>query len=167
MAAGHVSVRRASSLDSESAVGVIVDAIRGSAAGYYSDRALEAWATAFTEPGVRRRIDETDAVVAEDRSRLVGFINLDGEEIDLLFVAPSHGGRGVARRLHEQVDRVARSRGLGRLTATASLRAEPVFRHLGFRSAGRSVVRAHGIDFEVAKMSRDLNAGRARFADRT
>jgi putative acetyltransferase len=153
-------VRQAAPADSEQVLSVIVRAIRISAVGYYPEAALASWASDFTESGIRRSIETTDSFVAVDGPRVVGFVNLEVQDVDLLFVDPDYGGRGVARRMYAQVERLARRRGLSRLTATASARAEPVFLQFGFQVTSRFVLTDDkGMQFDLAAMAHDLGTG--------
>lgn len=95
--AAQVAVRRATSADSGDVLDVIARAIRLSAVDYYSKAALESWANDFTEPSVRRRIEETDAFVAADGPRVVGFVNLDREDVDLSGAPVGLGHQLMAR----------------------------------------------------------------------
>lgn len=52
--------------------------------------------------------------------------------LDMLFVHPDHGGRGVARALVGAVVQEARRRGLRRVHTRASITARPAFERFGF-----------------------------------
>nr|WP_255371682.1 GNAT family N-acetyltransferase [Cellulosimicrobium sp. CUA-896] len=74
-----------------------------------------------------------DTLVAELDGIVVGFSDLrpDGL-VDMLFVDPRAGGRGVARALLTAVQADARARGIVELRTLASRSARPVFERLGF-----------------------------------
>jgi putative acetyltransferase len=112
-------VRRALPADAVAVIGVIERAIRVSAAGAYPADAVEAWATGRTVEAVRAMIEVTDGFVATVGDDVVGWANLDGDEIDQLYVDPDAGGRGVARRLYETIEAQARADGLDQLQAVA------------------------------------------------
>lgn len=163
--AGPVSspvIRRALPGDATEVRTVIERAIRGSAAGLYPPRALEAWASGRTVGAVRRMIEGTAGFVANVERALVGWANLDGNEVDQLYVEPQAGGRGVARRLYEALERQARANGLEGLTAVASLRAEPAFRRFGFHELGRDELFFNGQTFTVVRMTKNLGVAAGR-----
>lgn len=85
---------------------------------------LDAW-------DARRRAAWT--VVAEVEGVVVGFSDLlpDGL-VDMLFVHPDAGRRGIARALLTAVEADARGRGITELRTFASRRARPVSERLGF-----------------------------------
>lgn len=104
----------------------------------------------------RRRTAWT--VVAEIDGRVVGFSDLlpDGL-VDMLFVHPDAGGRGVARALLTAVEDEARARGTTGLRTYASRRARPVFERLGWVvTVDRQDNTARGVVVPNYEMRRDL-----------
>ena len=149
-------IRRALSADAEAVHGVIERAIRVSAASVYPDGAVEAWACGRTVVAVRRMIEDTEGFVATVDRAIVGWANLDGDEVDQLYVDPDAGGQGVARRLYEAVERLAWNNGLVELRTVASLRAEVAFRRFGFREVARDDRIFNGETFTVVRMTKYL-----------
>jgi len=150
------TVRRALPADAEVVTGLIERAIRISTAGAYPADAVEAWATGRTVEAVRAMIGVTDGFVATVGDAVVGWANLDGDEVDQLYVDPDAGGQGVARRLYETIEALARANGLDQLTAVASLRAEPAFHRFGFREVDTDQVAFNGYTFTVVRMAKHL-----------
>jgi predicted N-acetyltransferase YhbS len=151
-----VVFRRAVDADAEAVRHTIEAAIRSSASDYYDSSTLDAWASGGSVDGVRRMIAGTIAFVAVANERVVGFANLDGHEVDQLYVHPDAGSAGVARGLYVEIETAARRAGLSNLTAVASLRAEPAFIRFGFRSQGRTQHEFNGTAFEVVLMGKEL-----------
>jgi putative acetyltransferase len=143
--------------DAEAVTGLIERAIRISTAGAYPADAVEAWATGRTAEAVRAMIEVTDGFVATVGEAVVGWANLDGDEVDQLYVDPDAGGQGVARRLYETIEALARANGLDQLTAVASLRAEPAFHRFGFREVDTDQVAFNGHTFMVVRMAKRLD----------
>jgi putative acetyltransferase len=152
-----LDVRRALPADAEAVTGVIERSIRVSAAGFYPADAVEAWATGRTVEAVRAMIEATDGFVATVGDAVVGWANLHGDEIDQLYVDPDAGGQGVARRLYETVEALARDNGLIQLRAVASLPAEPAFRRFGFRELARHDRAFGGQTFTVVRTTKNLD----------
>lgn len=136
---------------------MIERAIRASAAGVYPAEALDAWAAGRSQEDVERMIVATRGFVAVIDGAVVGWANLDGEEVDQLYVDPDAGGRGVARRLYEAVEQLARDDGLPQLRAVSSLRAESAFRRFGFREVTRDEQPFNGHRFTVVHMTKPLD----------
>lgn len=109
-------------------------AIRSTAAADYTPEQIAAWSSDDRD---RREWAAAraaaDTVVAVDEGRVVGFIDIDGDGyIDMLFVDPGFGRRGVAAALLEVVVVAARAAGIVELTTNASLTARPFFERYGF-----------------------------------
>ena len=149
-------IRRATVEDSHAVHALRQRAIRESAAGLYDADALEAWASGGSEDALRRKIETTAAFVAVFGGQVVGWANLEGAEVDQLYVDPDHGGAGVARRLYETIEELARAEGVPRLTAVASLRAIPAFRRFGFTEVRREDRAYNGHTYRVAAMLKEL-----------
>lgn len=152
----HYDVRRASGEDAPAVHEVRQRAIRESATGLYDVDALEAWASGGSEDELRRKITTTAAFVAVARGQVVGWATLDGAEVEQLYVDPDHGGAGLAWHLYKTIEDLARTHGVPRLTAVASLRAVPVFRRFGFTEVRREDRSFSGHTFEVADMVKRL-----------
>jgi putative acetyltransferase len=155
-APSRCDVRPAAVEDAHAVHAVRQRAIRESAAGFYDRDALEAWASGGSETELRRKIETTAAFVAVIDGHVIGWANVDGTEVDQLYVDPDHGGNGVARRLYETIEDLARAQNTPELTAVASLRAIPVFRRLGFTEARQDERSYNGHAYRVADMVKRL-----------
>lgn len=110
-------------------------AIRLTAAAVYGPEQVDAWAGPsrpdLSSWDVRRR--EAFTLVAELDDTAVGFTDLlPNGLVDMLFVHPQTGGRGVARALLTAIKLEARTRDITDLRTFASRSAQPAFEHLGF-----------------------------------
>ena len=117
---------------------VFLRAVRETARAHYSPEQVEAWAAEYGD------IDSWAAARAAAHTRLAiidghvaGFTDLDDDGyIDMLFVDPDFGRRGVASTLLASVIALARQRGLTVLTTFASLTSQRVFERQGFTITG-------------------------------
>jgi putative acetyltransferase len=108
-------------------------AVRDTASKDYSPEQVAAWAPDSVDLAQwnERRLS-VHTVVAID-GRVVGFSDVtDNGLVDMLFVHPDAGGRGVARALVGAVVSKARELGLTQLHTHASRTARPVFERVGF-----------------------------------
>lgn len=120
--------------DAQATADVFQAAIRITAARHYRPHQIDAWASGATDL-VRWNQNRWGAwtVVAELGGRVVGFSDLTTSgELDMLFVHPVAGGRGIARLLVAAVLDEARQRNLPVVATHASRTARPVFGRLGF-----------------------------------
>lgn len=121
--------------DAEATHDVFRRAIRVTASRTYSPEQVEAWATvADADPAewaARRARAET--VVAVEGNRVAGFSDTDEDGyIDMMFVDPDFGRRGIATALLSQVTQRAQELGASEQTTHASLIARPFFERHGF-----------------------------------
>lgn len=113
---------------------VFHEAVSVTAARHYTAEQVAAWSPGEVDLSswdARRRSAWT--LVGVEGSRVVGFSDLTCDGVlDMLFVHPDVGGRGVARLLVGAVLDEASRRGLSSVVTHASRSARPVFEHLGF-----------------------------------
>ena len=110
-------------------------AITRTAAADYAPDQIAAWAGAeevdLDRWDARRAAARTVVAVAD--GRVAGFADhLDDGLLDMLFVHPDFGRRGVARLLVDRVKREAEAAGLSTLRTYASRTARPAFERFGF-----------------------------------
>jgi putative acetyltransferase len=121
--------------DAAATLAVFLAAVTNTAAADYTPEQIQAWAN----PGGRDLTTWHAAMlvrgsfVAEIDGALAGFsdVSPDGY-IDMMFVAPSFLGRGVAWRLVRHAEELARAAGVTHLTADVSITARPFFERQGF-----------------------------------
>ena len=122
--------------DAEGSYAVFTSAVTETASADYEPEQIEAWLSARPADSyqwnARRAAAHTWVATADDR--VVGFVDfLDDGLLDMLFVHPDFGGRGVAKLLVSTVKREAVLSGLSALRTRASRTARPAFERFGFR----------------------------------
>lgn len=122
--------------DAAETLAVFISAVTETASADYTAEQVQAWA----QPE-RRDVGAWHAamlarncIVATIGGELAGFsdVSPDGD-VDVMFVAPRHQRRGVARQLLAHVEAHARSEGTPALSADVSITARPFFERHGFR----------------------------------
>ncbi|MBL3681285.1 GNAT family N-acetyltransferase [Leucobacter aridicollis] len=154
-------IRDYTEADAAAALTIFTDAIMETAAADYSAEQLRAWA----RPGERDltswhgAMSERNSFVAVAAGSVVGFSDVTGDGfIDMLFVAPAWGGRGVARALLAEALVRARVAGAHELTADASITARPVFERLGFEMYRRQEIVREGVALANFHMRKAVRA---------
>ncbi|GEM_PF-651747 len=108
-----------------------------------------------------RRSALTVVAVMEDSTQeggVVGFGGLIGTgHIDMLFVAPGHGRRGIATALLHRLTELASSRGAVGLTADVSLTARAFFEANGFRVLAEQHPVRNGVQLVNHRMARTVS----------
>lgn len=152
-----VVVRSAELGDHSGLAEVMFDAVRNGKSAYNQEQ-RRAWVPEVRTGEVwRERLERQSVVVAEREGELLGFMSLDcGGYIDLAFIRPAAQGRGLFRRLLQEIDRRARRAGESRLWVHASLTAEPAFSAMGFSILEKQVVALRGLELERFEMQKVL-----------
>jgi putative acetyltransferase len=143
--------------DAAATMRVFERAIRITASTDYTSEQIDAW--------VATGLDSLDAwtwaaaraaavtIVAVEDEQVVGFSDLvDGSLLDMLFVDPDVGRRGVGAALVTRIVRLAREGGAGTLETYASLTARPLFERFGFEIVERCAPVVRGVETTNFKM---------------
>ena len=133
-----MELRRYRAGDAHATSVVFQRAVRETARTHYSPVQVEDWAAGGEDLdswAAARAAAETYVAVVD--GHIAGFVDLDDQgDVDMLFVDPDFGRRGVASALLAHVVALARERGLPALTTFASLTSRPVFERRGFVITG-------------------------------
>ena len=131
---GHRIIRRYCSEDAAPTFHVFDQAVKRTAAAFYTRDQLNAW-----NPGPvdldqwHERRTAAWTVVADTGTAVAGFADLTQDGVlDMLYVHPSHASTGIAHALIDSVLAEARRRGLRQVRTFASRPARPVLEHCGF-----------------------------------
>jgi len=106
----------------------------------YSEDQRSAWASAADdEEAFGARLAGQLTLLGTLGGAPVGFASLKGtDEIDMLYVHPAATRRGVGTMLLDALEKLAASRGAGRLVAEVSDSAQEFFRHRGYVAQRRN-----------------------------
>lgn len=112
----------------------------------YSDAQRRAWAAlADDEAGFTEKLKQRLTLVGTMDGSSVGFAALDGADIiDMLYVHPVAAGHGVGSMLLDALERLAGSRGAGKLSADVSDSAQGFFKKHGYSPRQRNTVPVAG-----------------------
>ncbi|WP_139650580.1 GNAT family N-acetyltransferase [Raoultibacter phocaeensis] len=103
-------------------------------------------------PEVRAGLAAIDclAVAFDDEAHVIGFVGVEGDKVEMLFVAPEAFGAGVGRKLLERATRELGARKLDVNEGNPGARG--FYEHLGFEVVGRSEVDDQGRPFPLLHM---------------
>ena len=91
------------------------------------------------------------AVAYDAEGRAAGFLGADGEKLEMLFLAPSHRGRGLGRQL---LTYGMECWGVRRLDVNEqNPQARGFYEHMGFRVTGRSETDGQGQPYPILSMA--------------
>jgi putative acetyltransferase len=108
----------------------------------YSEAQQEAWASAAEdEAAFAKKLAGQLTLLATLEGSPVGFISLEGsDKLDMLYVHPAAAGQGAGAMLADAIERLAASRGAGKLKVDASDSALEFFKKRGYVAQQRSTV---------------------------
>jgi len=164
-----VRIRQYLPEDGSATLEVFLRAVRETASSDYSEREIAAWAPEDIDLAAWSRTRAAaDTRVALIGDEVVGFIDLmvsvadidgltaaaESGHIDMLFVDPSFGRRGIASALFDSVLANARSLGMRALTVEASRTARPFFARNGFELVEAQRVERDGVFLTRFRMRR-------------
>ena len=146
--------------DASALAALTIDAIRTIGAQGYSAEQVQVWASRHLSP--ERFIARAEAghmiFVMADASNVPAAYALleDDGHLDMLYCAPAHAGRGLARELLIQSERQARELGMTRLYTEASELARPAFANAGYTLSGRREFEIDGVAIHNYAMEKPL-----------
>jgi putative acetyltransferase len=121
---------------------IFCDSIEDLTADDYTPAQQEAWASvADDEQAFGKKLAGELTLVATLGGSPVGFAALAGKDkIDMLYVHPAAAGQGVGAMLADALEKLAGSRGAGKLTVDASDSARGFFEKRGYVAQQRNSV---------------------------
>ncbi|MGL3148740.1 GNAT family N-acetyltransferase [Microbacterium sp. A82] len=158
-ALGKPSIRSYAETDAAATLAIFIDAITITAALDYSPEQVQAWA----RPGQRNTVSWNlsmsgrTSFVATVNDEVAGFSDIDEHGyIDMLFVAPRHQRKGIARALLAEAERRFREHGGTCVTADVSITARPFFESSGFSVEQEQHPVRQGVSLVNFRMSKSL-----------
>ena len=156
----NLTIRPFEEADAEQAAQLFYVSVHQGARDHYSKTERQAWAAQVPPTCFwRKRLASQITLMAVQGQTLAGFMTLatDGY-IDLAFVAPDLIGKGVAKRLYDEVEAKAISIGLARLYTHASHLARVFFVRQGWGVLTEQVVMRNNVPLTNFTMEKPLNS---------
>ena len=155
----HVlKIRRAAPGDAQEICTLHRASIRQLCSVAYPPDKIAAWTDPLTPDRYLPAMQQFDFFVAED-SRILGFVILDvnGAELNAIYLHPDAIGRGVGRRLFEHAERLARDHSVSELKVRSTLNAVGFYEACGFSRVRESVhVHPAGVELPCVEMTKTL-----------
>lgn len=144
--------------DATATLRIFERAVTETARSRYSEAQVLAWLGGpRDETAWHERRAGARTVVAVVDGEVAGFTDLrDDGYVDMLFVSPDHGRRGIGARLLEHVVEEAVRDGVAALSTHASKVARPVFERAGFVVMERETVHRGDVTLDRYVMRRVL-----------
>ena len=155
------SIRKARPEDVFEVHRVHTTAIRHGASDDYAPEVLEAWVDAFNPDNFPKNLETMEFFVAElEDGRIGGFLAMDlqGRELESMYVAPWGKGFGLGSFLLGFAEELARREGLRDLWLDSSLNAVSFYAGYGWREVERHARLRGAIEIPVVKMEKSLES---------
>jgi GNAT superfamily N-acetyltransferase len=117
---------------------------------YGRDR-IERIAEAHSAAALLKLAQQRDILLAVEAGVVVGTASLERNWIYAMFVDPQHQGRGIARSLLQELERIAGERQIQRLGLYSSISAVGFYEQLGFAVEATIDSEEHGRLTEMSK----------------
>ncbi len=158
-----VAIRPYRPADAAALADLYARSVRELGAGFYSPEQVEAWARTADADRLHERLsDGRTALVAADGGDCplaFGDLEADGH-IDLFYCAPEAAGQGIASRLFDRLEAIAREAGMARLHVEASEAARGFFERKGFRVTARRDLAIAGVAIHNYAMEKAFSGTR-------
>ena len=124
----------------------------------YTEPQLDAWAPKDMDlPGLKNRLLNTYAVVAEKDGVIVGFGNADvAGYFDCIYTHKDYQGMGIATLIADDIEKYLVRNGVQIVTTDASITAKPFFEKRGYTADKEQSVECRGQYFTNFKMRKVL-----------
>lgn len=158
----EIVFRAANEADLPALAAIYIDAVETLGPRAYTAGQIAAWRRwPIDEPDeFGRRLTAGHCRVAEVGGVAVAFAELtEPDHLDFLYTSGEFAGRGLATKLHEQLETIARDSGSSVLRTEASYLSRPVFNRLGYDVIEIEDVVRFGEAFRRFKMRKILRPG--------
>lgn len=156
-------IREYRTIDLEMIVELFARSVREIASRDYSSEQIAVWSPERPDAAAwGKRLSSGEVFVCERERRIAGFIRMEGECLDLLYVHPDFQRQGVARELFERVLSWAKEKGLARMTSEVSVTARFYFERVGFEMVEPKTVERHGVSLRNYRMILNMRGPQTR-----
>ncbi|MBT5019776.1 MAG: GNAT family N-acetyltransferase [Planctomicrobium sp.] len=125
----------------------------------YSQEQVETWAPDEIDPDYwwKRIAGMNPFVCLQQEKKIVGYAALlESGYVDHFYVHHLHQGKGVGKRLMQEIETTATKMGLQELTSDVSITARPFFESRSFKVITPQEVTLRGVVFKNYKMKKVL-----------
>lgn len=153
-----LTIRAASPVDAQEICELHKASIRQLCSSAYPPEKIAAWTEPLTPDRYLPAMTQFEFFVVEE-DRILGFVilNLEGSELNAMYLHPDAVGRGIGRRLFEHAERLARSNNVAELRLRSTLNAVGFYEACGFSRVRETVhVNPAGVELPCVAMNKAL-----------
>jgi putative acetyltransferase len=156
-----MEIRRYVETDAQATLSVFLTAVTETASAHYSAKQIAAWSRPQErELGAWNSARKSNTFVVTIGTEVAGFSDVsDDGYIEMMFVAPKFGRRGVASALLAHLRGTAEAAGTAELSTDASITARPFFEQHGFTVVAEQRPITRGAEMTNYRMTRKICDG--------
>jgi N-acetylglutamate synthase-like GNAT family acetyltransferase len=100
---------------------------------YYPKKIIDWFCKRNSSSRIIAKSRQTEFFVAVEKGRILGINGLKENQVRKFYVNPRCQGKGVGRKLMENIEKIAKKRKIRKLVVHSSLYAEGFYKRMGFR----------------------------------
>ena len=152
-----MNIRQYREGDAPAMAKIFYETVHGINARDYTEEQLNAWTDGNIDLDEwHERFSTSLTIVAASGGDLIGFANLKGNTLDMLYISRYYQRLGIGGELVVQLELAARRRGIRRLVTYSSITARPFFLHIGWSVVRPNTVIRNGVALTNYLMERLL-----------
>lgn len=149
-------IRKAKLSDIDSIRQLFFETITTVNTAHYSPAQIKVWSSGAEDVDRwKRKLENQEFFIAEYADEFLGFVSLlNNNYIDHLYSNGKYQGKGIASRLLNYIEQLAKGRGVTTLKSDVSITARPFFEKKGYRVIKENQIHHKGevlINFDVEK----------------
>ena len=122
----------------------------------YTPQQKQAFIVKNTPKLVEQKIEQFPMFCAFEYDRLVGTIGIIESRVVGMYVSYTQRGKGVGRKLMEYLEEYAMTKGIKKLTLSATPAGRPFYEKVGFQPVVPTIVIFNGVEYYETEMIKVL-----------
>ncbi|MBW2981995.1 GNAT family N-acetyltransferase [Candidatus Woesearchaeota archaeon] len=124
--------------------------------GFYPKKILDFFCKRNTVSKIIEKSKEIDLFVGVEDDKILGISGLKENQVRKFYVNPRYQGKGVGRKLMDNLEKIAKKRKIKKLISHSTLYAEGFYKKLGFKRIKRITTNKNNIKFDEIVMEKRL-----------
>ena len=119
---------------------------------FYPKSVIEYMCNEFSPKFLIELSKEREFFVAIEKSKLIGTITFIKDYIGTVFVNPDYHCKGIATKLMDTIENLAKQRKIKKLRLESSINAVNFYEKLGYKKGEKSQSEEYGVTYEMIKV---------------
>jgi len=124
----------------------------------YTKKQINVWATASAKKWRENaKAKNSTILIALDKNKLIGFVQLKDSEVKALYVHKSYIGREIGKRLLKKLEETAYKKGIRKLHCMSTITAKNFYQKHGYKIIKKTKYKIGNQKLTVYKMEKNLS----------